>query len=371
MKVLLASPLPPPPGGIESWSLNLLSYLSHKPDGNEVIHQNTALRYRRMTQNDFIHRFLFGIGEFIRTIANLMANIREHRPDVIHLTSSGSFAIIKPLLIFRIAERNKIPLIVHWRFGRIPTLAVKRNWEWKLLRYVIKKTSSSIVVDEKSYNALHRSGLKNVVYIPNPIAFELEQKAKRLLGAGKERQQGRVIFVGHIIKNKGVYELVEACSQIPIIKELLLIGPYEMNVKKGLFAIAGKRDNGNWLRSLGALPWDQVLEYMLNSPILALPSYTEGFPNVVIEAMAMGCAVIATDVGAIPELLAFKSQTPCGICVPAQNIEKLKDAILALVECPQDAEALGKRGMERIINSYSIEKIIEQYRSVWENAANR
>jgi glycosyltransferase involved in cell wall biosynthesis len=365
MKVLLVSPLPPPIGGIASWTVNLFEYFSVKFDDYEIIHQDTSLKYRKILRNDIISRIYYGILESFRIIKEFKKNIRESSPDIIHHTSSASLALIKDYFILEIARKKKIPFIIHWHFGRIPSLYVSNNWEWKLLRNIIRKSSISVVIDSKSYDTLAKAGFKNIVNIPNPIGINLEHRISNFFTGNNERQKTRLIFVGHIIKNKGVFELVEACSQIPFVNELLLIGPYNLILKQELVKRAYCRDKGEWLKFIGPLSNEKVLELMNQSPILVLPSYTEGFPVVVIEAMAMGCAVIATAVGAIPEMLAIESNKPCGICIPTKNVDKLKDAITYLINNPEKAQTMEKNGKERVLNNYTLERIVEQYKSCW------
>ena len=368
MKLLLISPLPPPVGGIASWSVNILKYLSNKPDGFKFLHQNSAISGRRITKYNAVTRIFFGVKESRAVIKKLKENIRIFKPDIIHLTSSASFALIKDFYILQLARKYGIPLITHWRFGRIPDLAKRRNWEWYLLLHIIKKSYLSIIIDEKSYRTLHGLGFKNVLNIPNPISIDLEQKAKRVSLKARIRHKGRLLYVGHVTKGKGVFELVEACTQISEVEELLLIGPYEENVKTKLLKIAWAKDDGLWLKMYGTIESEKVLSLMNRSAILVLPSYTEGFPNVVIEAMGMGCGVIASDVGAIPEMLDVTSENPCGICVPAKNIELLKEAIELVIKNPDAAQSMGTNGVNRVLSNYTIEKVVKQYKSAWENA---
>jgi glycosyltransferase involved in cell wall biosynthesis len=118
----------------------------------------------------------------------------------------------------------------------------------------------------------------------------------------------------------------------------------------------------------GELSYDQTLEFMFHSPILALPSYTEGFPMVVIEGMAMGCAIIASDVGAIPEILDASGKSPCGICVPVKDVEKLKNVIAELIDNYDELSFLSNNGKDRIMRVYSAENIIMQYKTAWYKA---
>jgi glycosyltransferase involved in cell wall biosynthesis len=59
--------------------------------------------------------------------------------------------------------------------------------------------------------------------------------------------------------------------------------------------------------------------------IFVLPTYTEGFPNVILECMASGCPIITTPVGAIPDMLQFGSTQACGACVDVKDVQGLKN----------------------------------------------
>ena len=369
ISVLLISPLPPPIGGIASWTPNIIKFFASNGSNIELTLLNSALKGKTITSNSLIKRYYSGIYSFVWINITFKRLIRDNKPSLIHLVSSSSLALYKDYFLIGLARMFKIPVVMHWRFGRIPALADSRNWEWKLLKAVIRRSCISIVIDSKSYKTLQNAGFKNIVNIPNPLGMDIEQKSKAIFGKLNLRQKNRLIFVGHIVRSKGVYELVEACSQLPIVHELSLIGPGEEDIKHELEAIASKRENGTWFKLIGALNKDQVLEQMIYSPVLILPSYTEGFPNAVLEGMAMGCAVIATDVGAIPEMLNVQSKNPCGICVTPKHVEKLKEAILELMHDPAKMEEMGRNGVERVLSTYTMEKIAVKYECVWENAA--
>jgi glycosyltransferase involved in cell wall biosynthesis len=353
-------------GGIGTWTKNMIDY-SESENRNIFYNIHTyANHLRKVTNTRSFARIISGLILYSRLISQVFILIRKYRPSILHITSSASIGLIKDLMLIWLSTLMKTPVIIHWHFGRIPTLAIQRNWEWKILTNVIKMSHSCIVIDTKSNNTLLNAGFINVINIPNPIGFYVEQKSKKLLSSTYRRPHGKILYVGHVVKDKGVFELVEACSQLPAIKELLLIGPYEEVLKKKLMEIASVRENGIWLKLTGTLIKEHVLEQMCNSPILSLPSYTEGFPYVVLEAMAMGCSVIATDVGAIPEMLAITSDTPCGVCVPIQDVERLRKAIIDLTNDPLKTEAMGKNGIGRVINNYTLEKVVEQYKTVWD-----
>lgn len=358
-------------GGISSWTKNMLDYA--EITNHQNIYQIHCYANHLMTVTDtkIISRIISGTIVYLKLISQVFMLIFKYKPTVLHITSSANLGLLKDIIIIKLAKQTGTSTIIHWHFGRIPELARINNWEWKLLKYVIRNSKSSIVIDKKSYDTLIEHGFNNVVNIPNPIPFDIEQKAKIIFEQDSARSFGRILFVGHVLKEKGVFELVEACIDIPEIQELIIIGPYEENIKSALITRAKKRQDGNWLKMLGQQNKDQVLNSMANSQILILPSYTEGFPNVVIEAMAMGCAIVATDVGAIPEMINFGHEKPCGICVPPQNVEKLKEAILELIKDTEITRKMGRRGIKKVLNNYTLEKVIKQYLKIWDEVTKR
>lgn len=376
MKLLLVSPLPPPAGGIQTITDTLVSYLRNYYNAIDFSVYDTAHRLRPATSQNLLIRVITGLGNSAKTFFAVQRYIRKEKPDIVHLSSSSSLALIKDLLIVIFANRMNVPIVMHWHFGRIPELVMKDNWEWKLLKMVIKKSTTSIVLDSASYNALHKNGFRNILLIPNPLPLVVERKMSEMISERQRtgidhRDHGRIIFVGHIIKEKGAYDLTEACSQIPSVRELVLIGDFENSVHNDLLRIASVRSDGSWLKMTGELSHNQVLDIMCHSSILALPSYTEGFPMVIIEAMAMGCTIIATDVGAIPEMIAISGESACGMCVPVQDVPKLRSVIEALIDDYDKLQSLSKNGIDRIMQNYRTENIIGMYLEAWYKAVYR
>ena len=368
MKILLLSPYPPPAGGIATWTKNLITYARVNGSRHEIIHQNTVYNLKEITRVDLWSRIIVGIRELRLIIRNLKTNVINHDPDIIHLASSASLAMVKDFFILRVAGRRGIPVVIHWRFGRIPELAVKRNWEWRLLCLIIRRSALSVVIDAKSFRTLTGKGFNNILKIPNVLGLRAQGRMDLTESFMEGKKAGSVLYVGHLIRKKGVYELVTACSGLPEVKELVMVGHYEKNIMMELSEIAGERDGGRWLNIIGEVEEDVVHRLMKEASLLVLPSYTEGFPNVIIEAMAMGCAVIGTEVGAIPEIINVSSENPCGICVPAGKVEELKNAIHSLLQSPGITRSMGRSGIDRVLANYTIEKVMLQYHSAWEQA---
>lgn len=365
----MVSPLPPPNGGIACWTASLLEYYRNNDGRFELVHQNTSVRSRRVTNTNIFTRFISGIKETRSIYSTFKFNLDYIKPDVVHITTSASLALLKDILLIRLAARRGVPAIMHFHFGRIPDIHNARTWEWSLLCKLISSSRQAIVIDMKSYSSLIQfKGYKNISYIPNPISAKIESIAYKLNLDTIRKKKGKVVFVGHIIPTKGVFELLEASMLVTEIKELVIIGPYERSIKKQLTAIATQRDNGSWVRFTGNVENEEVLNYLKDSAVLILPSYTEGFPIVVLEAMAMGCAVIASEVGAIPEILNIGGDKPCGICIKPRNTNELRHALSYLMSDYEKIYSFGNNGIARVLTNYTMSIIGKEYEKAWHMA---
>lgn len=368
LKVLLISPSPPPVGGIQSWTINLINHFEHQ-DQIELCYEDTAVKYRGVLELSIWNRIIAGIRVTKDVVRAMKQLIRIHNPDVIHLTSSASLALLKDYIIIREAKKFNVPVIVHWHFGRIPDLAIKKNWEWYLFSFLVQRISYSIVIDNYSYKTLSDAGYKNVANIPNPVSEELFIIANNQKIRERQVEEGKVVFVGHVYVNKGIYELVESCVTLPVVKQLKIIGPIMNEVQPELEKIASKRDDGSWLIMTGAKSSEEVFAEIRSAELLVLPSYTEGFPIVILEAMAMGCPVVATNVGAISDMLNINSDLPAGICIPVKDIEALKVSIAKLLLDKILSAKYGQNGLTRVLENFTSDKIFKEYQKVWQTVA--
>jgi glycosyltransferase involved in cell wall biosynthesis len=182
----------------------------------------------------------------------------------------------------------------------------------------------------------------------------------------------RIVYVGHVIPTKGVRELVAACVKLqgtPL--SLDIVGPAAPAFQKELEQIARERDGGRWLRFHGKKSHEEAIQYIAHADIFTLPSYTEGMPNVILEAMAVGRAIVATTVGAIPEMLDIAEPQPCGVCIAPRDVYALSEALARLIDRPQERQTLGGLAKQRIRECFDVPigcaKLLELWKSVSRN----
>lgn len=359
-RVLLVSPLVSNvAGGIAKWTVNIMDYyktLQHndielKPCYNENIQNPLA-------NEGLLGRIIKGINNYVPLIKKVRNKLSGGDVDVVHICTSASIGLIKDIAIIRLAKRRNVKCVVHFHFGRIPAIFGRRNWERRLIEKVISGSDNVVVMDMASYKILKEHGYNHVKYIPNPLSLDTQAFIES--DKGTKRVPNKVVFVGQMLETKGIFELAQACEQIDDAKAFF-IGPLpnKETVEKLKALISTDK-----LKICGTMPFGQVIEEMMSASVFALPTYTEGFPNVIIESMACGCPIVTTPVGAIPEMLDIDGDR-CGICVPVKDVNALKMAIASMLEDSKYASGMGERAKKRVHNEYSIQKVWGELATIW------
>lgn len=331
-------------------------------------HVDTAVRWRSTNDTGLHIRVIGGLWQALRDSIKVYRAIRVSRPDVIHICTSASLATAKDILILFMARVLGVRRVTHYHFGRLPTIINTRGWEWQLSRRAIALSDTILVLDKSSEDSV-RQALPSVSVqrIPNPIGIDMIRKAVPRAESKKLAScLPSIIYAGWVVPTKGVRELVEACCAIEGIPfELNIVGNVLDDFRLELETIAAQREKGKWLKFHGQLEWEGAIAATFKADVFVLPSYTEGFPNVILEAMALGKPIVATSVGAIPEMLGDGTTEPCGVLVSPCNVEELRAAILFVLTHPEEAIVYGERAKRKALKLYSMDRVLDQYAGLW------
>ncbi|MGZ3416656.1 MAG: glycosyltransferase family 4 protein [Polyangiales bacterium] len=165
--------------------------------------------------------------------------------------------------------------------------------------------------------------------------IDRERFSPRDRGASRRKlglpESGRIVtFIGRLEREKGVFDLLEAFSTVARARAdvtLVLVGDGSMRTAVEEAA----RPWGDRVRVLGTRAHDEIPHYVAAADVVTLPSWNEGTPNAVLEALASGRRVVATDVGGIPDVM---HSPELGIMVPARSPEQLGRALGEALDTP-------------------------------------
>ena len=178
----------------------------------------------------------------------------------------------------------------------------------------------------------------------------------------KDSNMFTVLYVGELIKLKGVNHLLTAFQRV--YREysqvrLTIIGDGDCRAELG--RMTEEMDIADNVEFTDFLKPEKVKEHMLKSDVLVLPSMTEGLPRVIIEAMAVGLPIIATDVGSVKELVKDGGN---GFLVQPVDIDALTKAIFNLAGDRERAKKMGfnsKRLIQEAGDLYTMEGYARRY----------
>ena len=165
------------------------------------------------------------------------------------------------------------------------------------------------------------------------------------------------LCISRLIRDKGVYEYLEACRKIkqkfPDVR-CLLVGPYDSNPSSLKPDELQEFIDGGIIEYLGEQT--DVVPYLAQCNVFVLPSYREGTPKTVLEAMACGKAIITTDAPGCREAV---DDDVNGILVPVKDIEKLVEAMKLMIDNPDRIKEMAAQGRKKAEDIFDVKKVNE------------
>ncbi len=274
----------------------------------------------------------------------------------------------KPGILGRMAAR---------RLG-LPVVAVSRGWTGETLRVRLfdrldrlnlRWMDHVICVSEGQARKVDKAGvpLQKLSVIPNAIRMERFaqpeiQYQEKLRALFPNPPQFIVGAAGRLSPEKGFEVLIDAAAEV--IKDCPEVGFVlfgEGALRESLAErITRKRLEGAFVLAGFRSDLDQYLPHL---DLLALPSFTEGLPNVVLEAFASGAPVVATAVGGVPEVVEHGEN---GFCVDPGDPEGLASGILGVLGDDGLRRTMGENGRRRVAEEFTFDAQARQYQQLFE-----
>lgn len=298
--------------------------------------------------------------------------IKEFKPHLLHAytaTPDGYSGIL-------FGRKFHLPLICSLLGSDINLYPEYKPLSFHLTKEVIAEADQIVSVSNTLKSTAEKFAQPRdriqVVYMGCDLkSFKYSEEARR-----KVREQLKIpptarvlIFIGNIKKNKGVFELMEAFTQLnKCYSDLHLIYVGDGKERKKLVEEKVKGELRKKVHFVGEKPYIEIPAWLSASDIFAFPSYHEGLPNVVVEALACKRPVVATRVGGIPEVV---EEGKSGILINKGDISSLVKSIKELLECAEKRMAMGAYGRKKIEAHFSREKSSKKLVGIYEEVLLR
>jgi glycosyltransferase involved in cell wall biosynthesis len=286
------------------------------------------------------------------------------RPHSVLIFAGNTPSIYEKGVMALWASLLRIRVIVAPRGGPLDQEIKQSKFLDYFIRFVFKHTDFIVCQGEYWHtffsSLLPITASNKFVIISNWI--DIEKYTAKHLEAKKEEIVIQVLFMGWIHRDKGVYDIFDAIAQMPPLQEKIKF----IFLGNGLAMNEIIHISKSWSHLFefefpGWVYDHEKINYLYSSDIFLLPSYSEGLPNSLMEAMACGIASIATKVGSIPDLI-INYET--GLLIEAGDAKGLSKALASMVSDAALRNELARNGQKRIGQNHSIKIAIEKFKKI-------
>lgn len=334
MKVLLVSPVPPPSGGMARWTQLYVAGIENHDISVSVVNTNiskkrSASKNRRFSLFDELFRSC-------RIITAFKKAIKEFCPDIIHICSSCSnYGMLRDLNCISLSKNIPVIFHCHCNIADHTTNALG----FYLFKKIIKSSKRVFVLNRASLDFVDTIVKDKAILVPNFIE-ENKISDQHFI---RERIENAV-FVGHVKKKKGISEIYQAANEMPNIV---------FNIYGQILELPAEPTPANVVLH-GEVAHETISDVLKDADVFVFPSHTEGFANVMLEAMAEGLPIIASDVGANLDMIEDKG----GIIVEPQNSQQIAEA-LKKMDNPTERCSMSEWNIEKTKKVYTSSKVID------------
>lgn len=278
---------------------------------------------------------------FVRCLVVLPFRLGFGRYSLVHIHFSHYGSTFRKLIIFHLVRLFQKPVVMHSHGSDFHIFYEELPGFFKrFVRYSLLRADQVIALSEswkKFFVEEVGLGPGQVFVMQNPV---------QIMGnsAVKKTAIVQYLFLGRLERRKGIYDIVDALSLLKArdslgVCHVVAAGDGDVEL---VSALVRERELSEFVTLKGWVGREDVVELLMQSHVLLLPSYNEGLPMALLEAMACGLTVVTTPVGGIPEVVEHQKN---GLLIEPGDVDSLAKAIV-LSQDPTARERLSKNAVE-------------------------
>lgn len=295
-----------------------------------------------------------------RRLCIFIWRFERRKPNAVLLfVSSGASILEKGLMSWYARLRGK-PALVFPRGGALMTKCVDSNFQ-RILTKIALGGASTVLCQGSAWQNFAVSVLGFTVrtspVIPNWTASETMLRIGDTRRCAPAIDEIHFLFVGWLDEKKGVLDLLTACKQLSLSRKfrLDLVGEGDVSeIARDFVRVYGLE---GYVRFHGWLRGEQLEQRYRDADVFVLPSFAEGLPNSMIEAMAAKLPVVVTKVGNIPGVI---EHGVTGWLVSPKDVPELTRALTKMIDEPMLRGKMAEAGQAKARADFSVEPAVER-----------
>lgn len=353
IRVLMLGPLPPLVGGMATVMGNLRqSALARRC-------RVTTINNGKTTQDG--RHVLTGIVAQIWVFARLIRNIVREKADIVHIHTCSGFTFWRDCFHAAVGELLGSRVIWHVHGGEFGDFGRQQDGFRKMLMRWAFEGASAVIVLSKEW-------LRRLAPLAQRARWRVVPNGVPLPDKRVAEQDPRPVFlfIGGFAEGKGGRDLIEAAA---VARACGFDGQVE--IAGGETMRGQKEELERYIVELGCdtrvclvgvLSGESKREALCSAACLVLPSYAEGLPMAILEGMACGLPIIATSVGAVPEVITNGQE---GFLIEPGDVPALAERMLRISSDPDLRKRMGQAARRRVEAEYSLDGMIGRIMDVY------
>jgi glycosyltransferase involved in cell wall biosynthesis len=316
-----------------------------------------------MVDGSWILKVIIGI----KAIFRFLKYISSYHILIVHVHGSKGVSLYRKAIFVLLAKWFKKKLIFHCHSGKFDRFYEQGPDIQKfLIKKVITSSDCVIALTERWASFFEKFLSKEKIKVlPNSVHAAIYDRYRRQV---KKSKRPTIIFAGIFSENKGIYDLLSVMlglkEKVPEIR-LLLAGDKNIDKIKRFIKTNSLEQN---VEIVGWVSPNKLISLYCESHIFVLPSYYEGLPMVLIEAMACGLPVVSTKVGGIPEII---EEGVNGFLVTPGDRKALFEKLLILSKDLKLCLRMGENNASKIKKEYDISTYSRKLKQIYDNLIKR
>ena len=288
---------------------------------------------------------IFKILAAIRAVFRTLIKIGSF--DIVHIYMAHQNSAIRKSIFFLLAKLWRKKVIVHIHTSQEKFFHTK---PFCLVRFLLSRSNMVIVISSQWRNEVRKYiSESKIEYLPNSIVVP-----QRIINKREQRQEAVLFYAGKLSDEKGYLDLIQALKLVlqKFSRAKLRLAGHGDTIKGQ--RLAEKLGIESAVEFLGWLTAEEMDAEYDQADVFCLPSYFEGSPMVVLEAMGRGLPVVAYAVGGIPDMIRHEES---GFLVRPGEVDTLGRVICRLLENPDLRFKLGKNAYLKVSREYCADEV--------------
>ena len=353
IRVIMTGPMPPVIGGMSTVLQDLQ---------NSSLSQQVELEFFNTFKTTPEGRSLFtAVKSKLALWVKWSRMLQGKQKTIVHIHTCSGFTFFLDSILVCLAKLHSRPVVLHIHGARFDQFIDSLNpILFKCVQWVMARCSNIIVLSESWQQLLQEKlGIFPFVVVENGVPIPIASSKNK---EENNKDEVQVLFLGNLTERKGVWDLIQAMPDIEGAILNFVGGEEDVGIFDEVTKLVGIKNLEKKIVLHGPQYGEAKNEFLRTADIFVLPSYAEGLPISLLEAMANGLPVVVTPVGGIPAVITDHRE---GLIVNVGQVEEMVDALNTLIGDRHLRQKMGTAARKRCEEKFGIEATVGKLLTIY------